>query len=355
MSTEGCSAPKIPPSPTHDWRNTAARRRRRLHIPRNTVAHPKSRKHKPLNGPRTTLKRAYLLQYIHDYLIQGHERNRECVQTNAAATEIVHQGIGVYAVPRIKPASTTPWATTERGAHVNAYQPTSPCRMPQPDNQNTVIFADASGTTGLTPAAAGAALALRPEETGQLRQHHLTGTTIFGASSHGELKTLAMIVDAVTAISKLPQSQPHHVWVVVDAAVDFQIVRRRAKQPLHKAADSSLGTQALHMWVALRNLPKHFVLHLIKQESHRYNLGNGHIDLHAHNQLAEHVPIPDEPPLHDHMHTHLHHLPPIPHPGEPPPWVPDDVIYNDTGRAYHYPQPLRTMVHTGAATPTPPS
>ena len=31
------------------------------------------------------------------------------------------------------------------------------------------------------------------------------------------------------------------------------------------------------------------------------------------------------------------------HPGGTPPWVPNDVIYNDTGREYHYPQPLRTM------------
>ena len=28
-----------------------------------------------------------------------------------------------------------------------------------------------------------------------------------------------------------------------------------------------------------------------------------------------------------------------------PSWVPDDVIYNDTGRAYHYRQPLRTMAN----------
>ena len=45
------------------------------------------------------------------------------------------------------------------------------------------------------------------------------------------------------------------------------------------------------------------------------------------------------------MHTYLQHLPPIPHPGEPPAWVPNDPIYNDTGRAYHYPQPIRTMEH----------
>ena len=183
----------------------------------------------------------------------------------------------------------------------------------------TVIFPDASGTSGFTATARGAALALRSDETGQLRQHHLTGTTAFGASSHGELKTLAVIVDAITAACKLRQSQPHHMWVVIDAAVDFQIVRRLARQPLHKATDSSLGTQALNLWVALRHLPGHFILHLMKQESHRYSLGNEHIDLHTHNQLAENVPAPDEPPLCYHMHTHLQHLPPIPHPGEPPP------------------------------------
>ena len=263
-------------------------------------------------------QRAYLAQYIQKDVIRGHHRNGDCVQMNAAATAIVHQGIGVSAVLRIKPASKTPWATTERGAHIHAYQPTSPCRIPRPDNQNTVIIADASGTTGLTPAAGGADPALRPDESGQLRQHHLTGTSIFGASSHGELKTLAIIVDVVTAISKLPQTQPHPVWLVIDAAMDIQIVRRLAKQPLHKGTDSSLGTQALHLWVAFRNLPGDFVLHLIKQESHRYNLGDGHMSLHAQNQLAEHVPTPDEPPLHDHMHTHLQHLPPILHPGEPP-------------------------------------
>ena len=95
--------------------------------------------------------------------------------------------------------------------------------------------------------------------------------------------------------------------------------------------------------MALRNLPGHIDLHLRKQDSHRYNLGNGHIDLHAHNQLVEHVPTPDGPPLHDHMHTHPQHLPQNSHPGEPPPWMLGDVIHNDTGWAYQYPQPFRTM------------
>ena len=194
-----------------------------------------------------------------------------------------------------------------------------------------IIFADASGTTSLTPAAAGAALELEVDTTSQLHQRHLTGATIFG--------------DAVNDTHQAPRDQAHHVWVVVDAAVDFQTVRRLAQQPLHKATDSSLGTQALHLWTALRRLPKHVVLHLVKQESHLYSLGNGHIDLHAHNQLAEHMPDGEDPLLRDHKHTHLQHLPPIPRPGEPPPLVTDDRIYNDTGGAYHYPQPIRTMAH----------
>ena len=135
------------------------------------------------------------------------------------------------------------------------------------------------------------------------------------------------------------------MWVLVDAAMDFQIIRQLARQLLHKSTESSPGTQAPHQWAALQNPPNHAVLLLVKQKSHRYSLENGHIDPHAHNQLAEHMPSPDEPPLHDHMHTHLQHLPPVPDPGEPPTWVPDVVIYKYTRRAYHYPQPLRTTAH----------
>ena len=158
-----------------------------------------------------------------------------------------------------------------------------------------------------------------------------------------KVKALAIFVDTVNDTHQEPRDHVHHVWVVVDAGVDFQIVGNLAWQRLHKATDSSLGTQALHLWTALRRLPKHVVLHLLKQESHWYSLGNGLIDLHADNQLAEHMPDSEDPPLQDHMHTHLQHLPPMPHPGEPPAWVPDKRIYNNTGRAYHCPQPIRTM------------
>ena len=257
---------------------------------------------------------AYLLQYVYGYLTQGHERNNNYVRMNPAATEILRKGVDVYATRRLRPDANTPWASTERGAHIHAYQPTMPCRLPHPNDHNTVIFADASSTTSLTPAAGGAALELKVDTTGRLHQHHLTGTTILGASSHGELKTLAIVVDAVNDTHEEPRDHTHHVWVVVDTAVDFQIVRRLARQPLHKATDSSLGTQALHLSTALWRLPKHVVLHLVKQDSHRYSLGNGGIDLHAHNQPAEHMPDGEDPPLRDHIHTHLQHLPPVPDP-----------------------------------------
>ena len=191
--------------------------------------------------------------------------DNDYVCLNPAATEIIRQGVGVYATWRLQPATTTPWATTEQGARIHAYQPATPCRLPYPDDHNTVIFAYASGTTSPTQAAWGAALELRTDATGRLRQHHLTGATISGASSHGELKTLVVIVDAVNDTQQQPRDHAHHVWVIVDAAVDFQMVRKLARQPLHKATDSSLDTKALHLWAALRRLPKHVVLHLVKR------------------------------------------------------------------------------------------
>ena len=142
-------------------------------------------------------QKAYLLQYMYGYLTQGHEGNNDYGRMNPAATEIIRQGVGVYATRRLQPATTTPWATTEQGARIHAYQPTTPCRLPCPDDHNTVIFANASGTKSLTPAAGGAALEFWTDAAGRLHQHQLTRATIFGASSHGEPKTLAIIVNTV--------------------------------------------------------------------------------------------------------------------------------------------------------------
>ena len=42
-------------------------------------------------------QKAYLLLYVYSYLTQGHEGNNDYVRTNPAATEIIRQGVGVYA------------------------------------------------------------------------------------------------------------------------------------------------------------------------------------------------------------------------------------------------------------------
>ena len=67
---------------------------------------------------------------------------------------------------------------------------------------------------------------------GQLEQHHLTRVAMYGASSHGELKTLAIIIHAFNDTHGVScDHQLHvHIWVVVNAAVDFQIKRRLAQR-----------------------------------------------------------------------------------------------------------------------------
>ena len=227
-------------------------------------------------------QKAYLLQLVYGYLTQGHERNNDYVRMNPAATEIIRQGMGVYATRRLRPDTNTPWVTTEQGGtHPclptnEAVPPTAP-GQPQHNHLRGWLWhykPHPSGRGGGFRVGSG-----HDKPTAPTPPH---GGYLFRTSSHGELKTVAILVDAVNDTHEAPRDQTHHVWVVVDAAVDFQIVRRLAWQPLHKATDSSLRTQALHLWTALRRLPKPFCLQLVKQESHRYSLGNGHIDLYAH-------------------------------------------------------------------------
>ena len=77
------------------------------------------------------------------------------------------------------------------------------------------------------------------------------GHTTNGASLHGELEATA---DAVTRLAAtLPAILPHivGVWFVVDATVDTHLFLRIARQPLHKAAATSVGTQALMLLTPL--------------------------------------------------------------------------------------------------------
>ena len=80
---------------------------------------------------------------------------------------------------------------------------------------------------------------------------------------------------------------------------------------LHKGADSSLGTQALHLWKAVHNVRHYVTINLIRLESEFYNMGNRHIHLHAGNQLtelkcgAEQIILQDQTSTYTHTHTPL--------------------------------------------------
>ena len=247
--------------------------------------------------------------------------------------------IGVYATPILQP--TTPVAHLATGLAIYAYLPMNPCRLPQPSPADRLFFTDASGESALTPITEGVTLQLT-HTGGHYHMDHHTGQTTYGASSHGELGAMA---DAITEVAAhLPAHSPHivRVWFVVDATVDTHLLLRIARQPLHKATATSLGTQALLLWKALRSLPPYVQLHIVKQESHRHQYGNGKVDNQVVHQRTTHLPALQIPDL-GRNHTHLQHVPPVPQPHQTPDWVPEDAPYSSHDRAYHYPNPIQHL------------
>ena len=234
---------------------------------------------------------AYIFHYIYPYLKQGQPER------------------GVIAMsPQAKHVISTPVAHLTTGLVMYAYLPMNPCRLPQPSAADRLFFTDASGESALTPITGGATLQLT--HTG--RHYHMddhTGHTTYGASSHGELEAMA---DAIAEIAAhLLAHLPHivRVWFVVDATVDAHLLLRKARQPLHKATATSLGTHALLLWKDLRSLPPYVQLHIVKQETPRHQYGNGKVDNQAVHQRTRHLPTLQIPDL-GRNHTHLQHIPP---------------------------------------------
>ena len=128
----------------------------------------------------------------------------------------------------------------------------------------------------------------------------------------------------------------------MDATVNTLLLLRIARQSLHKANATSLGTSALLLWKALRSFPPYVQLHIVKQESHRHQHGNGKVDIQAVHQRTTHLPTNQVPNL-DRNHTHLQHIPPKPEPHRTPDWVPEDAPYTSHYRAYHYPNPIQHL------------
>ena len=204
---------------------------------------------------------------MYAYITQGRP-NRGLLRLTPRAQAIITQGIGVYAAPLLQPTQIT--ARTAQGNPIYVYHPTAIARLPIPSDTDIIYFTDASGTQQRTPTVGCASLRITRHADGLHVEHH-TGATIFGASSHGQLRTMA---DAVTATPPPTTIRPRNIWVVVDATVDIHLTRRLADLPLHKALESGLTTQALGLWMAFKGMHPQDALHIVKQESHRYAYGN---------------------------------------------------------------------------------
>ena len=282
--------------------------------------------------------KAYILRYIYSYLTKG-QPGQGLIAMSPHAQRIICKKIGVYATPILQP--TTSVADLNTGLAIYPYLPMNPCRLPQLSLVDLLFFTDASGESALTPITGGASLQLTPT-MGHYHMVHHTGHTTYEASSHGELGAMA---DAIAEIAAdLPANLPHivRVWFVVDATVDTHLLLRIARQPLCKATATSLDTQALLLWKALRSLSPYVQLHIVKQESHRNQYRNGKVDIQAVHQRTTHLLTLQVPDL-GRNHTHLQHIPPKLAPHQTPDWVQEDSPYTSHNRAYHYPNPIQHL------------
>ena len=225
----------------------------------------------------------YLFHLIYAYITQGRP-DRILLRLTPRAQAIITQGIGVYAAPLLQPTQIT--ARTAQGNPIYVYHPTAIARLPVPSDTDIICFTDASGTQQRTPTVGCASVRITRHADGLHVEHH-TGATIFGASSHGELRTMA---DAVTATPPPTTIRPRNIWVVVDTTVHIHLTRRLADLPPHKALESGLTTQALGLWMAFKGMHPQDALHIVKQESHRYAYGNGRADTQAKHQNTNHTP-----------------------------------------------------------------
>ena len=215
-------------------------------------------------------------------------------------------------MPLLQPTQIT--TRTAQGNPIRVYNPTATARLPVPSDSDIIYFTDAPGTKQHTPTVGCASVRITQRADGLHVEYH-TGATIFGTSSHGELRTLA---DAVNATPPPTTIRPRNIWVVVDATVDIHLTRRLADLPPHRALESGLTTQALRLWMAFRDMHPQDALHIVKQESQRYTYGNGRADRHAKQESTNHAPGFKHVRLDTPHHSHPQHLPPIPSATQPP-------------------------------------
>ena len=281
----------------------------------------------------------YLFHLMYGYITRGRP-GRGLLRLTPRAQAIMTHGIRVYAAPLLQPTQIT--TRTAQGSPVYVYHPTAIARLPIPSDSDIVYFTDASGTQQRTPTVGCASVRLTGHADGLHVEHH-TGATVFEASSHGELRTLA---DAVKATPSPATIRSRNIWVVVDATIDVHLTRRLADLHLHKALGSGLNTQALGLWMAFRGMHPQDALHIVKQESKRYTYGNGRADTQAKHQSSSHTPGLEHVRLDTPHHSHLQHLPLIPSATQPPQWIPEDTPCTDREKQYHHPTPIQQLATT---------
>ena len=281
----------------------------------------------------------YLFHMMYAYITQGRP-DRGLLRLTPRAKAIITQGIGVYAAPLLQPEQNT--TRTAQGNPIYVYHPRAIACLPIPSDTDIIYFTDASGTQQRTTTVGCASLRITRHADGLHVEHH-TGATIFGASSHGELRTMA---DAVTATPQPTTIRPRNIWVVVDATVDIHLTRRLADLPLHKALESGLTTQALGLSMAFRGMHPQDALHIVKQESHRYAYGNGRADTQAKHQNTSHTQGSNTCDWTPHTTATCSTCPRYARPHSPPKWMPEDTPYTDRDKQYHYPTPIQQLATT---------
>ena len=205
---------------------------------------------------------------MHVYITQGCP-DRCLLRLTTRVQAYITQGIGVYVTPLLQPTTTT--TRTAQRNPVYIYHPTAIPRLPVPSDTDIIYFTDASGTQQRTRMVGCASVRI----TWRGASHR---DTIFGASSHSKLRTLA---DAITGTPPPTTIWHRNIWVVVDATFDIHLTKRFVDLPLHRALESGLTIQALGLCMVLRVMDPQDALHTVKQEFHRYTYGNGRADTHA--------------------------------------------------------------------------
>ena len=253
----------------------------------------------------------YLSHLMYTYITQGRPDSGLLRLTPRAQT-IITQEIGVYATPLLQPTQAT--TRTTQGNPVYVYHPTAIARLPVPSNTDIMLFTDAWSTQQHTPTVGCASVRVTRRVDGLHVEHH-TRATIFGASSHGELRTL---IDAVNTTQPPTTIRRRNTWVVVDDKDGIHLTKRIEQLPLHRALESGLTTGALGLWMAFTGMHPQDALHIVKQESHRYTYGNGHADTHAQHQSTDHAPELEHVRLNTTHHSQLQHPAPYPWQHSPP-------------------------------------